>query len=154
VTGGPGEPPLARLFAIAYRQLIDDLHRHLRARGWYDVRPAFGFVLLAARQEPTTSSELAELMGTTKQAASKLVDTMEATGYVRRGVGALDGRQRPIELTPRGSELLAAVELIYRELEQDWAAALGGPELQRLRDDLVRVLARPDGSLPPVRPTW
>jgi DNA-binding MarR family transcriptional regulator len=93
-------------------------------------------------------------MGTTKQAASKLVDTMEATGYVRRGVGALDGRQRPIELTPRGSELLAAVELIYRELEQDWAAALGGPELQRLRDDLVRVLARPDGSLPPVRPTW
>lgn len=118
------------------------------------MRPAFGFVLLAARDGPTTSSELAELMGTTKQAASKLVDTMVTTGYVRRGVGAPDGRQRPIELSPRGRELLATVEGIYGDLEEDWAAALGGAEVQRLRDDLVRVLARPDGSLPPVRPTW
>ena len=38
--------PLARLFAIAYRLLIDGLHERLRARGWTDVRPAFGFVLL------------------------------------------------------------------------------------------------------------
>ena len=41
-----GGPPLARLFAIAYRQLIDGLHDRLQARGWTDVRPAFGFVLL------------------------------------------------------------------------------------------------------------
>ena len=69
------EPPLARLFAIGYRMLIDGLHDRLRARGWSDVRPAFGFVLLAARDQPTSVSELAEVMGTTKQAASKLVET-------------------------------------------------------------------------------
>ena len=55
--------PLARLFAIAYRALIDDLHDELRSRGWTDVRPAFGFVLLAASEAPTTSTELAALTG-------------------------------------------------------------------------------------------
>jgi hypothetical protein len=47
-----GDPPLARLFAIAYRLLIDSLHERLQARGWTDVRPAYGFVLLAARDQP------------------------------------------------------------------------------------------------------
>lgn len=150
-----GGPPLARLFAIAYRQLIDGLHDRLRARGWTDVRPAFGFVLLAARERPTSVTELAELMGVTKQAASKLVDAMVSGGYVRRGAGAEDGRQRPVSLTARGEELLSAVEQVYAELEDGWAAVIGGPHVDRMRRDLMRVLAGPgDGQLPPVRPPW
>ena len=148
-------PPLARLFAVAYRLLIDGLHERLRARGWTCVRPAFGFVLLAARDQPTTTTELAALMGTTKQAASKLVDTMVAGGYVRRGVGVEDGRRRPVHLTTRGEELVATVEQVYAELEHEWAAVIGASSVERLRRDLVRVLsAAHDGELPPVRPTW
>lgn len=147
-------PPLARLFAIAYRSLVDALHEELWARGWHDVRPAFGFVLLAARQGPTTSTDLAELMGTTKQAASKLVDGMEGAGYVRRRSDAADARQRPVELTARGAELLAAVEEIYGELEGRWSAVLGSAAVDRLRGDLVTVLSAGEGRLPPVRPTW
>jgi DNA-binding MarR family transcriptional regulator len=148
-------PPLARLFAMAYRMLIDDLHEALRARGWTDVRPAFGFVLLAARSRPTTATELAALMGTTKQAASKLVDTMVAAGYVERTDAADDARQRAIELTLRGKALLATVEDVYVELERGWAAVIGEARVERLRQDLVRVLTeRHGGELPPVRPTW
>lgn len=150
-----GRPPaLARLFAIAYRSLIDGLHDGLRNRGWHDVRPAYGFVLLAARDTPTAVSELATLMGTTKQAASKLVDAMEMAGYVDRGASAADARRRPVTLTPRGRRLLATVESIYDELEASWAAAIGRDHLERLRDDLVAVLTADDGQLPPVRPTW
>jgi DNA-binding MarR family transcriptional regulator len=147
-------PPLARLFAIAYRSLVDGLHDRLRSRGWTDVRPAFGFVLLAARGGPTTSTELAALMGTTKQAASKLVDTMVAAGYVRRSAADRDARRRPVELTARGEDLLDAVEAIYAELEQEWATVIGAQHVERLRTDLVQVLSVGDGTLPPVRPTW
>ena len=148
-------PPLARLFAIAYRSLIDGLHERLRDRGWTDVRPAFGFVLLAASSGPTTSTELAATMGTTKQAASKLIDTMEDAGYVRREVGSDDLRSRPVVLTPRGRRLLGAVEEIYIELEETWADVIGATRLRQMRRDLVRVLASgKDGELPPVRPTW
>jgi len=41
-----GSLPLARLLAIAYRQLITDLNLELGRRGWTDVRPAYGFALL------------------------------------------------------------------------------------------------------------
>lgn len=153
MTTAASEPPLARLFAIGYRLLIDGLHDRLRAWGWTDVRPAFGFVLLAARDQPTSVSELAEVMGTTKQAASKLVEAMVAAGYVQRGTDARDGRQRPVHLTSRGQELLRSVEQIYTELEQEWADVIGAAHVQRMRRDLVRVLAR-SGELPPVRPIW
>ena len=158
--GGPprapsGGPPLARLFAIAYRQLIDGLHDRLQTRGWTDVRPAFGFVLLAAREQPTSVTELAALMGMTKQAASKLVDAMVSAGYVRRGADPQDGRQRPVALTGRGGELLSAVEEVYTELEDHWAKVIGASHVDRMRRDLMRVLSGPtDGQLPPVRPTW
>jgi DNA-binding MarR family transcriptional regulator len=145
---------LARLFAIAYRSLIDGLHERLRSRGWTDVRPAFGFVLLAARAGPTTSTDLATIMGTSKQAASKLVDTMESAGYVRRQVASDDGRWHPVVLTPRGERLLAAVEQIYVELEQQWVDVIGAARVRTMRGDLVRVLSGDDGALPPVRPTW
>ncbi len=147
--------PLARLFAIAYRSLIDGLHERLATAGWTDVRPAFGFVLLAARDKPTSSTELAVLMGTTKQAASKLVETMVTAGYVRRGSSVDDARQRPVSLTARGKRLLVTVEQIYADIEAEWAGVIGATKLERLRRDLVRVLSQAgDGELPPVRPTW
>jgi DNA-binding MarR family transcriptional regulator len=148
-------PPLARLFAIGYRQLIDGLHDGLQDRGWTDVRPAFGFVLLAARDQPTSVSELAALMGMTKQAASKLVDAMVSGGYIERGTDPQDGRQRPVTLTGRGEALLSAVEQVYVELEDGWAKLIGTSHLDRMRRDLMRILSDPgNGQLPPVRPTW
>jgi DNA-binding MarR family transcriptional regulator len=152
VTHAPaGGPPLARLFAIAYRMLIDGLHDRLQAQGWTDVRPAFGFVLLAARDQPTSVTEVATLMGITKQAASKLVDAMVSSGYVHRESGSRDRRQRPVALTGRGAELLAAVERIYGELEDGWAEVIGASQVQGMRSDLILILGGPGGQLPPVR---
>ncbi len=137
----PENPPLARLFAIAYRQLIDGLHDRLRALGWTDVRESFGFVLLAARDQPTSITELSGLMGVTKQAASKLVDLMASCGYVSRGADPHDGRSRPVALTGRGRELLVAVEQVYAELEARWAEVIGPEQVDGMRRDLLRVLS-------------
>ena len=52
---GPEAPiPLARLFAMAYYHFVDALHTRLAELGWDDVRPAYGFVLLAARHASLT----------------------------------------------------------------------------------------------------
>jgi DNA-binding MarR family transcriptional regulator len=155
VTGEAAGLPLARLFAIAYRDLIDALHERLAKRGWTDVRPSFGFVLLAARDAPTTTTELAALMGTTKQAASKLAASMLEAGYlVDAPREVADGRIRPLQLSVSGTKLLAAVEELYAELEAEWARIIGGNSLERLRRDLTRVIvASHGGALPAVRPT-
>jgi DNA-binding MarR family transcriptional regulator len=140
---------------MAYRYLVEQLHERLVERGWTDVRPAFGFALLAARDGGTTVTDLATLMGTTKQAASKLVATMVDAGYLEQRSAAADGRQRPLHLTRRGRRLLDAVEEIYAELEAEWAGVIGAPAVSRMRRDLAAAIAAShDGELPPVRPTW
>lgn len=146
--------PLARLLALAYRDLIEKLHARLSERGWSKVRPAFGFVLLAARDKPVTITEIAALMGTTKQAASKLAAAMSDAGYLVLDPDSVDGRQRPLRLSREGVELLADVEDIYRELEGEWAEIIGTPALEGLRQSLhTAVLASHGGELPAVRPT-
>jgi DNA-binding MarR family transcriptional regulator len=145
--------PLARLFAIAYRHLVVGLHEHLVARGWRDVRPHYGYVLLACRDEPTTSGELATLLGVSKQAASKLVDGMVEASLVRRTTSREDSRAKLVALTPRGRRLLAVVEEIYVELEAEWAAVAGRPAVAAVRAGLVTVLTSAYGGvLPPIRP--
>jgi DNA-binding MarR family transcriptional regulator len=150
--------PLARLFAMAVRSLIDDLHERLEGRGWPGMRPVHGFALLAVRDgdDPATVVSLAGLLGVTKQAASKLVTAMEEAGYVRRAAHVDDGRAKAVTLTDHGAELLATVEEIYAELEAEWAAALGGGDrVDAIRRDLVHVLrATHGGALPAIRPTW
>jgi len=141
------------LFAMAYRHLVVDLHERLAARGWRDVRPHYGYVLLACRDQPTTSGGLAALLGVSKQAASKLVDGMVEASLVRRTTSPEDSRAKLVALTPRGRRLLAVVEDIYVELEADWAAVVGRPTVSAVREGLVTVLTSAYGGvLPPVRP--
>ena len=145
--------PLARLMAVAYRSLVEDLHSRLRERGWHDVRPSFGFVLLAARDQPVTATELAALMETTKQAASRLAGDLVEAGYLVPEQGGGDARRRPLRLSQRGRRLLQDVEAIYRELESGWAEVIGDRALERMRRDLTTALeARHGGVLPSVRP--
>jgi DNA-binding MarR family transcriptional regulator len=147
--------PLARLFAMALRSLVDDLHVRLRERGWEDARPAYGFVLLAAREGSTSVTELAQLAGMTNQAASKLVDSMEAADYVARTGDDADQRRRPVVLTEQGRRFLATVEDIYTVLEEEWSAVIGRDQVEALRAGLTEVLLdRHGGRLPPVRPPW
>jgi DNA-binding MarR family transcriptional regulator len=129
LAAGHPSVPLARLLAMAYRHLVVGLHERLAARGWRDVRPQYGYVLLACRDRPTTSGELAGMLGVSKQAASKLADAMVEEG------------------------LLVQVEDIYLELEQEWADVLGRPRVEQVRGGLVEVLTSAyGGELPPVRP--
>jgi DNA-binding MarR family transcriptional regulator len=144
--------PLARLFAMAYRLLVDELHERLADRGWTGVRPAFGFVLLALRDGPASLRDLPDVLGTTKQAVSKLVDAMVAAGLVQRVADAADARAKRVQLSARGRMLLSDVEEIWADIEAGWAQTLGDARLDDLRADLETVLrGAHGGSLPAVR---
>jgi len=148
-----GAVPLARLLAMSYQLLIDELHERLAARGWSDVRPAFGFALLALRDGPASMREVIVTLGTTKQAVSKLIDGLVAAGYADRVVDPHDARAKQVQLTAHGHDLLVAVEQIYAELEAGWAGTLGPAHVDALRRDLETVVrAAHGGRLPVIRP--
>ena len=144
--------PLARLLAMAYRLLIDDLHRELAARGWTGVREAFGFVLLALRGGPISLRELVATLGTSKQAVSKLVDAMVGVGLVERVADPHDARAKDLQLTGRGRALLADVEEIYGELEAGWARTLGRAGSYGAPASFATIPSMSRSVGPPVRP--
>lgn len=155
VTAPPPPVPLARLFAMAGRYLVERLHQRLAERGWPDIPPAAGYVLLATRAGPTTGGEIAQLMRTSKQAASKLLESLERRGFVERGATTgEDGRTKSVVLTDQGRALLAAVEDIYVELESAWAGLLGRDTLELIRTSLTRALVDAyGGALPAIGPS-
>ena len=140
VSGNDQNLPLARLFALAVHTLVEPLQVRLAELGFADARPAFAFVLLALQRRPLSGSEVADLLGTSKQAASKLLDTMVARGYIRRTHHGSDARIKLLRITPRGRRCLATAERIQTRLEARWSALLGRRNLTRLRRDLRRVI--------------
>lgn len=140
---------------MAFRQIIDQLHERLAASGWDDVRPSYGFVLLAASDAPLAPRSIADLLGFTKQAASQLIDAMERDGYVRRERHPDDARAQLVSITAKGSALLAEVERIYAEIEAEWAEHVGERRVATMRNALSDGLDAFYGDdLPPIRPTW
>ena len=102
------ELALGRALTIALRRLVDDMHERLAADGFDDLRPAFGYVLNTAAASAMNASEIAAVLGMTKQGAAKLLTEMETAGYIARRDSAIDGRVRAVELTDHGRQALAA----------------------------------------------
>jgi hypothetical protein len=123
--------PLARLLAMAYRHLVVGCTSGWRP-GVADVRPQYGYVLLACRDRPTTSGELAGCSG---QQAGRVEARRRhgRGGAAARRTSAADSRAKPLSLTARGRRLLVQVEEIYLELEQEWADVLGRGRVEQVR---------------------
>jgi DNA-binding MarR family transcriptional regulator len=147
---------LGRALTLALRHLVDDMHERLAADGFDDLRPAFGYVLNAAASSAMNASDIAALLGMTKQGAAKLLVEMQTAGYVVRRDSESDGRVRRIELTDRGRQALAAAERAQAEIEEHWAHLTSRNDTRALRRvlDAVVTEASADGTPPPLRPAW
>ena len=78
------EPDFAILITAANRCIADRLVAAAAGVGGDRMRPSFGFVLRAVAAEEPTVSRLAELLGVTKQATSRLVDDTVTLGFRQR----------------------------------------------------------------------
>ena len=145
--------PLARLLAMALSAVVEELHERLERRGWERTRPLWGFVLLALRDEPRNISQIGLLLGTTKQAAAKIVAGLEEAGLAARAADRSDRRATTIRLSRGGRRFLADVERIYMEIETEWAAAIGERRLEAVRTGLAAAITAHYGTeRPPIRP--
>jgi DNA-binding MarR family transcriptional regulator len=80
-------------------------------------------------------------MGVTKQAISKLVDILVASGFIDRATNPADRRRTQLRLTSKGRKAVAVIERAVRATEQEFAAELGADpveELTRMLGQLAR----------------
>jgi DNA-binding MarR family transcriptional regulator len=147
---------LTLLLGLGFRTVIDDLHKHLAALGYGDVRPAHGFAFHRLAPNGATGNELAEFLDITKQAASEMVDYLEQRGYVVRLPHPADRRGKIVTLTDRGWSCIRETEAFLSHLEAQWAAIIGAERMEELRADLRQLITAANGGTFPqkFRPTW
>ncbi|SEG98457.1 DNA-binding transcriptional regulator, MarR family [Nonomuraea solani] len=124
---------------LAFRTLIDELHAELARQGHPDIRPMHGFVMQAIGRDGTTAVELGRLLGVSKQAAGKTIDTLERIGYAERTTDPEDTRRKIVRLTPYGWDALNRSAQIFDTLRARWAAELGADRLRALEADLRKM---------------
>ncbi|GII90109.1 MarR family winged helix-turn-helix transcriptional regulator [Sinosporangium siamense] len=146
---------LTFLLGMAFQLLLAEFARRLNATGHADLRPVHGMTFQALRGPGATSSELAERLGVTKQAAGQIVDDLERRGYVERTPHPAGGRRKLVVLTGKAHEHLLAAGRTLHELEAQLTERLHEAGLHVPRAELaaiIRVLAGDD--IPPLRPVW
>ncbi|MEC0090998.1 MarR family winged helix-turn-helix transcriptional regulator [Paenibacillus macquariensis] len=150
------ELDLTSLLSLSFSTSINELHDRLSELGFGDIRPVHGFMFKCITPNGSTGVELAEYLGITKQAVSKMVDYLEKCGYVIRKDHPTDKRGKIIVLTERGWLVVKAKEKILTEIEQRWIEKIGTQRLQMLKEDLtILVYEGNEDRLPTrLRPVW
>jgi DNA-binding MarR family transcriptional regulator len=135
-------PDLAILLTGAARVVADRLGAAVERAGIEDMRSSYGFVIRALAAGDRTLTELAGLLGVSKQAAIKVVDEMERRGYLERCTDPADRRVKLLRLTPKATQVRRAALRASRQLERELRRELGDDDVAALRRTLLRLLER------------
>lgn len=92
----------------------------------------------------TTPSDLADYIGITRPATSRLLREMEAKGMVSRNGSDADGRGRTVALTALGRQLQEAARPSVEDVNAHFTAKLKPDELAALLACIERLVAGED----------
>lgn len=137
-------------------RLLLELSRHfeleslerMRANGHPDLTLAQKQVIAHLPLAGARITDLAARVGVTKQAMMKLVDGLEAQGYVERMDDPSDARAKLVRFSRAGLRLLDSGLGAVSELEAEYTEVLGRAGMDRLRRDLSALVAGLELSLP------
>lgn len=140
----PDDLDFVVLLRIVATQLERDVIERLRRDGYGEPRRAFGRVVQHLLVAPRRVSELAELLGVSQQASSKLLADMARAKLVATEPDPHDGRAKRFRLTARGERLVAATRTARAATIDDLSDALGAQRVARARQLLLDVLEHRD----------
>jgi len=128
------------LIGLAWHDFVQALQADLSARGYDDNGSSYGYVFRAVDRGTLSVSELAKRLGTTSQAVTKLVNEMQAAGYVERVSDPDDARVTLVRLAPRGRAALAAARRFHHRFERGLVERHGERSVAALRAVLSGVV--------------
>jgi DNA-binding MarR family transcriptional regulator len=140
------EPDLAILITAANRCVADRLGEAVATAGGESMRPSFGFVLRAVAAEKPTVSRLAEMLGVTKQGASRLADDMVSLGYLERTEDPADRRRTRLRLSSTGERVRARALAESHAMEDELRERFGAAKVRQLRTLLADFVERHGGA--------
>jgi DNA-binding MarR family transcriptional regulator len=146
---------LTFLLGMAFQLVLSEFVSRVNAAGYAELRPVHGLVFQALKGAGATSSELAEKLGVTKQAAGQIIDDLEKRGYVERRPHPAGGRRKLVVLTDKALDHLSVAGRILHQLEGQLTKQLQDVGLDVPRAELAAIIRTLAGdSVPPLRPVW
>ena len=131
---------VARLLRTAFDRRVKSLGL-TRSQGWV-LNHLF-------RNDGVTQSELAEILQVEKATLGRLLDRLEAKGWVRRENHADDRRAKRVFLTEEVEPALKAMRAAAADLRRDALAGLSAEDQTHFVDALLAIkanLSRPDNG--------
>jgi DNA-binding MarR family transcriptional regulator len=141
----PESIDLATLAWLAGAAANEHLLKAVRGSTHAKIRNAHGYVFQHLLEHSRTVGELADLLGVTQQAASKVVVELEQLGYVKRQPDKTDSRVRHVVLTRRGAAVVARARAARAKLEAQLVEELGPAVVSKARRALIALLAAAGG---------
>ena len=123
---------VARLMRTVYDRRIRELG--LTRAQWWVLTHLF-------RSDGITQTELAEVLEIEKPTLGRLLDRLQAKGWVRRTHDARDRRIWRVRLTKEVEPALRTMRAIAAELRRDALAGLSAAERERFVDSLLAIKA-------------
>jgi DNA-binding MarR family transcriptional regulator len=124
---------LIRLFNEFERELLGGLHQ---TPEFASITSGDHRILRCIGRNGSSVVEIARANGTTKQAASKAVDSLARRGFVTRRPHLSDGRMQVIAFTPVGERLRAEGLRIVASIERRYRRILGADVLAHVKESL------------------
>ena len=132
-------PWLLRRVNQRYR---DATAARMGAAGFGDLPQRGYWALTALAGGAGDAGQLVSQMGVTKQAVSKLVDILVASGYIDRATDPVDRRRTALHLTAKGAKAVAVIGQALRATEQEFATELGAASLEKLTQMLASLAGK------------
>lgn len=145
-TGDVRIPELARIATVLQRRFLLDLFKKTSAKRLSI--PQYTLLGFLAAESGVPMGHLAKQMGHATSATTGLVDRLEAAGLVRRASVKGDRRQKLVEITPRGRDLVGKMQAELRHHLGGILARLDSPDqdawvrIYRVMEEYCRELPR------------
>jgi DNA-binding MarR family transcriptional regulator len=145
------DPGLGMVAAQLLFAVQDELYRRLEDAGYHDLRPRHGIVIAYLDEQGSRATELAALSGRNKQIVGRVIDELEALGYVTRSPDPADRRAKLVVPTQRGRSVIRLSDQIMTDIGARGAAAVGAEDYAQFRATLRRLVddLRGSGGAPP-----
>jgi DNA-binding MarR family transcriptional regulator len=118
------------LLAIARLRWLHRMRAALAERGFGDFRRGDGAWVRILGEQPCGLGEMAEIIGISPQAVTKMADSLERRGYVERRDDDADRRRVVLHLTARGRAYQEAVVEVVANLDDTFRASVEPADLE------------------------
>lgn len=128
---------LGMLLAACCERLLRELFGKLGAGGYAHLTPSQAITVLMVGEGVDTVTQIAERLGMTTQAMSKICAALYAEGLLDRRTDTEDARSRRLALTAEGERVLALMRKAGSEAEAAWIALVGADTMEIVRGALT-----------------